>query len=269
MFSLLGSVKSPIDDVYCGNAGLLFAINTLRDSGYIIPNANARGDALAADIMSSASARGKMPVWGLRDGTYDLTYPLGYAHGSIGILHALAGRRDVESGNSREQWINFGLKAILRDVMDAGGLRFFADSERTAPNNNLCNGLVGILWSFGTINEYQGILEEVARICLSASAFNEPIYCHGLAAQLDVARIFTRDRRIGNLANDYRRRVRAHLMASLNSVDGCYSWRSDQFGRSYPDFWFGFLGTLTAVSIDAESDFDSPFDARLVKMMSG
>jgi tRNA A-37 threonylcarbamoyl transferase component Bud32 len=261
--------NSDFDDLYFGNAGRLFALCALQRSNLIDRSCSKIIREIAYDIKAKASNTDGAAVWSvsLPPGG-EKRFHLGFAHGAIGILYSLQSAAEALNDGELSEWVLDSVRRIAEDSIRRGGLRFHIGSPKLAPPLNLCNGLLGILWCFGDKSIGCELISRIAAHCLLVPAFNNPTYCHGLAAQLDVARLLCRSPIDLVSAHEFRRRVRAHLANTAVHVNQGIAWNSDRLGHIYPDLWFGFLGTFCALLVDSETNFLSILDPNLMSMVA-
>lgn len=185
----------------------------------------------------------------------------GCAHGAAGIAMALAcwsrasGDR-AALDTARETWTTVYARGRSAD---GRALRIAADDDRVHAAGNWCHGVGGYLWSMlNSIGDDPALRVQIdwAAACVDAvPAAGTPTYCHGLAGQLELARMLRRSPRFASSAEARAQKLARALRCLHVRHAGHRVWPSDEPTIVTPDLWIGFLGPATALARHA-ADLD-------------
>ena len=242
-------------DLFSGMAGVLWAaclVSEILDDPDTCELATRCGN----DLIRLAEVRDRLWVWPpVEAGAQPLT---GAAHGSAGIAMALAiwGRM-----TGRIEAIELALETFERlfeygRLMDGAMLRRTVDeSSECAPVLPWCHGVAGYLWcmlsAFGDNDRLAAAIDWSLEKCAEAKSSGSPVYCHGMAGELELWRLIGKYPRLASDAASRADRAAAGLRLHLRREDGLCIWGAEDPQVFTPDLWVGFLGPASALSLHA------------------
>ena len=242
-------------DLFSGIAGVLWAACLLSEilEDHEVFNFATR---CGSDLIRLAEIHDGLCVWpSIEPSTPPLT---GAAHGSAGIAMALAiwGRM-----TGRAEGIDLALETFERlfrngRLGDGAMLRRTVDdSLQCAPVLPWCHGVAGYLWcmllAFGDDDRLRAAIDWSLEKCAAAKSSGNPVYCHGMAGELELWRLIGKYSRLAGNASPRADRVAAGLRFQLRRESGLCVWGAEDPQVLTPDFWVGFLGPASALSLYA------------------
>ena len=242
-------------DLFSGMAGVLWAaclVGEILEDSEICELATRCGH----DLVRLTEIRDDLRVWPpVKPDAPPLT---GAAHGSAGIAMALAiwGRM---TGRSEER--NLALETFERLFrngrwMDGAMLRRTVEEfPECAPVLPWCHGVAGYLWcmllAFDDDARLAAAIDWSVEKCASAKSSGNPVYCHGMAGELELWRLIGKYPRLAGDAAARADRAAAGLRLQLRREGGLCVWGAEDPQILTPDLWVGFLGPASAVSLHA------------------
>jgi serine/threonine protein kinase len=209
---------------------------------------------LAKILMENAELRNDLRVWpyGVEDGS-SIMY-LGAAHGSAGIGMALAcwGLRVNDPGATA-----LGLDTLRRLYercgREIGSLPSILGEDKSISKSNWCHGSAGYLWCLLQISRSGSCLGEAVDWAVgefvSADLTLNPVYCHGLAGQLELSRMLMAIPRHLPVGKRSALAIVEYLRLVQQRLRGLAVWGSDDPSAITPDLWVGFLGPATNMAL--------------------
>jgi hypothetical protein len=178
---------------------------------------------------------------------------LGAAHGSAGIGMALARfGRLVGDVKAEELGVDTLRKLSGHRAMSEGKLRKSLEERDRSDCVLWCHGDGGLLWSLLQAVEVapslRNVVELVATNFLSSGVARNLSYCHGIAGQLEIARMLCHQAP-SLKARAVTERFVDCLLASGFRQGNIWTWYSDVPGRSSADVWLGCLGPAASLAL--------------------
>ena len=244
-------------DLFSGAAGVLWAACSFSE---ILEDDKAHTMAKRCGelLLRRAEVREGLRVWpSAEPGDPPLT---GAAHGSAGIALALAiwGRiaqrpEAVElSLETFERLYRNGRTSegtMLRRTVDAP----VDDTSSWAPILPWCHGIAGYLWcmllAFGDDRRLAPAIDWSLERCGQTKSLGSPVYCHGVAGELELWRLVGGYPRLRVGAARRAQRAASVLRLELRRERGLCVWGSEDPEVLRPDLWVGFLGPATALAL--------------------
>jgi hypothetical protein len=247
-------------DLFAGIAGVLHTAAVIA----VIANESwprEVGQSLAERLMAAGQIVRGVRVWPSAD---DSEAPLtGAAHGSAGVALALAewSRRtgDVHLHDLAVDTLR-RLAEGARSPGQGGLAHSVADASQTTDDQLWCHGAAGYLWSLLALHDERPvdeILDWAAQRFLASSLLTCPVYCHGLAGQLELCAMLRRVERFRAPADHRAARLVATLRLLMERRDGLTVWCAEEPEVITPDLWIGFLGPAVALARYANGSTDS------------
>jgi len=256
-------------DLFSGAAGVLWAacsMSEILEDDKIPAMAAPCGELL----LRRAEMRDGLRVWpSAEPGDPPLT---GAAHGSAGIALALAiwGRiaqrpEAVElSLETFERLYRNGRTSegsMLRRTVDGT----VYDTSSWAPILPWCHGIAGYLWcmllAFGDSRQLAPAIDWSLERCAQTKSLGTPVYCHGVAGELELWRMVGRYPRLRSGAARRAQRATSVLRLELRRERGHCVWGSEDPEVLRPDLWVGFLGPASALALYAQRSSDALLSA--------
>jgi hypothetical protein len=248
-------------DLFAGVAGVLYAAAVIA----IIVNESwprEVGQPLAERLVAAGQILQGVRVWPSPDD--DQAPFTGVAHGSAGVALALAewSRRagDPELHDLAVD-IFRRLAEGARSPAQGGLVRSVGEASQPTDDQLWCHGAAGYLWSvLMALHEVQpddDILDWAAQRFLASSLLTCPVYCHGLAGQLELCGMLRRVERFRARAHHRAARLVATLRLLMERRDGLTVWSAEGPEMITPDLWVGFLGPAVALARYAAGFTDS------------
>jgi len=244
-------------DLFSGSAGVLWAwclvAQVLGDRTLLD-----RAAPCAKNLIENASLQDDLYVWPSCDAN---EAPLtGAAHGSAGIAMALSiwGKATGESIASDLAIETFDRLYRFGRVRGGSGLRHRVgrgDDAVMVPS--WCHGVAGYLWcmlsALGDDEQLKPAIDWCVERCSSTKSIGSPVYCHGMAGELELWRLIEKHPRLYRGASERSRRAANALRLQLQRNDGSSMWASEDPKRFTPDLWVGFLGPATALALYSQN----------------
>jgi hypothetical protein len=245
-------------DLFSGAAGVLWAaclLSEILEDHKICELAAPCGK----ELIRLSEVRRGLCVWpSAEPGDPSLT---GAAHGSAGVALALAiwGRM-----TGRSEAIDLALETFERlfrngRLMDGTMLLRAVDEESEEPSSApvlpWCHGVAGYLWcmllAFGDDPRLKHAIDWSLEKCAAAKASASPVYCHGMAGQLELWRLIGKYPRLAESAASRADRAAWGLRLQLRREGGLCVWGAEDPEILTPDLWVGFLGPASALALYA------------------
>lgn len=255
-------------DLFSGAAGVLWAAYLLAEilgDDEISEIAARCGDLL----IRLAEVRQGLYVWPSAEaGDPPLT---GAAHGSAGIAMALAiwGRKARRSGAVDLALETF--ERLFRNGRAREGimLRRSLDETSWAPILPWCHGIAGYLWcmllAFGDDRRLAPAIDWSLERCAQTKSLGSPVYCHGVAGELELWRLIGGHARLARGAARNADRAASVLRLEFVRERGLCVWGSEDPEVLRPDLWVGFLGPATALALYARGSNDALLSAEWLR----
>ena len=188
---------------------------------------------------------------------------MGAAHGSAGVALALAAW-SVRAGDddARTLAIDTLSRLFAHARADGGGLMRSLDVSDTE-DRHWCHGAAGYLWcalvGFGDEPRLRDAIDWSAERFFASAILTSPVYCHGLAGQLDLCRLLEQIDRYRALAQNRAALLVGALRLLAERRRGDVVWTSEEPETITPDLWVGFLGPAVALARHAAAADGSLF----------
>ena len=247
-------------DLFSGAAGVLWAacmLSEILDDDEVCELAARCGN----ELIRLCEVRDDLCVWpSANPSDPPLT---GAAHGSAGIAMALAiwGRM-----TGRSEGLDLALEIFERlfrngRSMDGTMLRRTVDGDPSyAPILQWCHGVAGYLWcmllAFGDDRRLAPAVDWSVEKCAAAKPSGNPVYCHGMAGELELWRLIGNYPRLAGGAASRADRAASALRFQLRREEGLSVWGAEDASILTPDLWVGFLGPATALALYARRASD-------------
>jgi hypothetical protein len=239
-------------DLFSGASGVVYAASVLArilDEEW----ASVIGARMVHHLLGAGRVIDGLRVWPAFD---ELEEPLtGAAHGCAGVALALAEWSKCSSDTHAR---NVALDVFSRlfahgRTADDGLIRSL---DATPTEDRLwCHGAAGYLWcllvGLGDDPLLRGAVDWSAEQFFSSAVLTSPVYCHGLAGQLDLCRLLGRVERLNARAQERAALIVATLRLLAERRSGDTVWMSEEPETITPDLWVGFLGPAVALARDA------------------
>jgi hypothetical protein len=92
--------------------------------------------------------------------------------------------------------------------------------------------------------------------CAAAKSSGNPVYCHGMAGELELWRLIGKYPRLAGGAASRADRAASGLRFQLRREGGLSVWGAEDPEIITPDLWVGFLGPATALALYARGVSD-------------
>lgn len=242
-------------DLFSGSAGVLWAVCLLAE---ILGDRNLleRAAPCAKTLIENALLQDELYVWP----NCDAREPpfTGAAHGSAGIAMALSiwGRAAAESNATGLALETFDRLYRYGRVKEGSALRHrVGRGDAGVPVPSWCHGVAGYLWcmlsGFGDDDRLMPAIAWCVEKCASTTPIGSPVYCHGMAGELELWRLVNNYPRLHPEAPKRAQRAANALRLQLQRKDGLSAWASEDPKRFNPDLWVGFMGPATALALYA------------------
>jgi Lanthionine synthetase C-like protein/Protein kinase domain len=242
-------------DLFSGTAGVLWAACILTD--ILEEDGPYRLAARCGDtLLRLAEVREALLVWPADEaGEPPLT---GAAHGSAGIALALALWGRLANRPEAVEVAFETFERLFRNgrVREGAALRRALNGNSShAPVLQWCHGIAGYLWcmlqAFGDNKRLQPAIDWSLERCVATNAVGPPLYCHGMAGELELWRMIGGYPRLAELAAKRAERLASALRLQLQRRHGLCVWGAEDPEILTPDLWVGFLGPATALTLYA------------------
>lgn len=244
-------------DLFSGSAGVLWAGCLLAQ---ILDDRNLldRAAPCAKSLIENASLQDKLYVWPSCDANEP---PLtGAAHGSAGIALALSiwGKATGESDATDLAIETFDRLYRFGRVRGGSALRHrVGKSDAAVMVPSWCHGVAGYLWcmlsALGDDEQLKRAIDWCVDLCSSTRSIGSPVYCHGIAGELELWRLVEKYPRLYQRASGRSRTAANVLRLQLQRTGGLSIWASEDPRRLTPDLWVGFLGPATALALYSQN----------------
>lgn len=232
-------------------AGCLTAAITKKESFLQIVEAS--GEML----LKSVELREGVYVWPNVD-PYDPPMT-GAAHGAAGIAMALAAWGKM---SGRLDALELAVETFER-LFENGRIQEGKYLRRTIADGNLqnslapvlpwCHGIAGFLWcilnSLGDYAPLRSAIDWAVERCSTARSQGCPVYCHGLAGEMELWRMISAHPRLTPSAQDRVSNLAASLRQMLIRKNGLSTWASEDPHVLKSDLWVGSLGPATELAL--------------------
>jgi lantibiotic modifying enzyme len=259
-------------DLFSGVAGVLWATCLFADvlgDNDVCQLASHCGSAL----IRLAEIRDDLMIWpSVEPGDPPLT---GAAHGAAGIALALAvwGRK-----TGRSEALDLAIETFQRlfqngRLRDGTMLRRALDGAKScAPIQSWCHGIAGYLWcmllAFGDDHRLKTAIDWSVQKCAEARSVGSPVYCHGVAGELELWSVVGRHPRLAEGAAGFASRAASVLRLQMRRKGALAVWGADEPETISPDLWVGFLGPANALALHARRINDPLFSGAWLRTCS-
>jgi Lanthionine synthetase C-like protein/Protein kinase domain len=250
----------PDYDLFSGLAGVLYAATSI-DRFVEGKWAHAIGRRLADHLRGAARITEEVLVWPAFE---EREEPLmGAAHGSAGVALALADWCScARDDDARTLALDTFSRLFAHARADDGGLMRSFDVPNTE-DRLWCHGSAGYLWcllvGFGDEPMLRDAVDWSAERFFASAILTSPVYCHGLAGQLDLCRLLEQIDRFRALAQERSALLVGALRLLAERRGGHVVWTSEEPETITPDLWIGFLGPAVALARHAATAEGSLF----------
>ncbi|MBI1814910.1 MAG: phosphotransferase [Deltaproteobacteria bacterium] len=241
-------------DLFAGAAGVLWAGAAIgRLLGEVARDIVAP---LARWLNDTVVVRDDLLVWRNSGRLDSAKEPFtGAAHGAAGIALALR----VWSSESRQIDGTLLAREILLRLYEKARVEPGDAMRRSldvpvlpTPSNEWCHGSMGYVWcalqAFPNDPAFEPAIDWAASRLYAAPRVSNVTFCHGLAGQLEVWRMLTRNARWDRIAQHRSSEIAACLRLLTERSSGLTTWCAEDPNVFTPDLWVGFLGPATAVA---------------------
>jgi len=205
---------------------------------------------MARDLLRAAEVANGMLVW---PAFGELEEPLtGAAHGCAGVALSLAEwSKCAPDDHARGVALDVFSRLFANGRTADGGLMRSLDTTPTE-DRLWCHGAAGYLWSLlvgvGDDPLLRDAVDWSAKRFFSSSILTSPVYCHGLAGQLDLCRLLEAIERFTARAQERAALIVGTLRLLAERRSGDVVWMSEEPETITPDLWVGFLGPAVALA---------------------
>lgn len=187
-------------DIIGGTAGLLMTLLSIKESGIVVNDNNLLEiciDNSVKHLLHTRHEKNGKTTWvqNIENGKKSYT---GFAHGTMGILAALARYYKLYPTDEVLKTIESGL-VWMNSMYDMSMKNWYKDSDRKMFAYGWCHGVSGILLGFSLIKKYCPNIDrldkyiEVAKTVTVEKGFGNNItLCHGDLGNMEILRIYSK-----------------------------------------------------------------------------
>jgi hypothetical protein len=243
-------------DLFSGSAGVLWSYclvaQILGDRTPLDGAAHC-----AKTLIENASLQDDLYVWPSCDAN-ELPFT-GAAHGSAGIAMALSiwGKATGQRIASDLAIETFDRLYRFGRVRGGSALRHRVGRGDAVMVPSWCHGVAGYLWcllsAVGDEKQLQPAIAWCVDQCSSTKSIGSPVYCHGMAGELELWRLVGKYPHLYQGVSERSRTAANVLRLQVQRSDGLSIWASESPKRFTPDLWVGFLGPATALALYSQN----------------